>query len=135
MDLFSPPPKAPRPYREGLRREHAKDARDANYAEHKATGGAALQRDELVAIYAQADIDHGVTDKEAATRFRPPIPASTVSARRNELLKANPEPLVEKAGEKRPCDVTGRTVQPWQLTAAGWDRLRSSYLAEMEANR
>lgn len=51
------------------------------------------------------------SDSEMAVYMQ--IPAATVSARRNGILKRNPCPI-EYAG-KRICKVSGRRVRVWQL--------------------
>jgi len=51
-----------------------------------------------------------ITDREAARALD--LPASTVSARRNDILKDMPG-RIEKSQQRR-CSVSGRRVQTWK---------------------
>lgn len=127
-------PHPPRNHREGLRREHARDTRDAAFREHRAKHGP-LGDDALHVLRAVGYAKRPPTDRELSEhlsrKLGRDLPPGRISARRGDLL-AHAPPLVERA-EKRRCTGEGAgttRVSTWRLTEAG-----EAYLNETEANR
>jgi len=76
------------------------------YELHRESGKASTQRERLLIILKYNGMP--MTDSEAGFILR--LPSSTVSARRNELIKKG---KVKKA-KARKCEVTGFTAYTWE---------------------
>lgn len=65
------------------------------------------QQQYITALNVLCDIRGDATDSEVSRLLN--VPSSTVSARRNELLKK------VELSRKRKCIISGRTAQAWRL--------------------
>lgn len=120
---YTGPPTAPKPHREGLRRERATDTRDEAYRRYQAKSpkAAGLTRD--AANVLNVVCKYGpITDLQVSRRITAakgkPFPPGRVSARRAELVDHEAGALVEKAGTEKDPE-TGGTGTLWCATGEG----------------